>query len=283
MCSPASDDRDPAAYTFTDDFLAEAVQDFESRDEMWAVLGADNSPVVHAVVATAARLDRRFCAQLQNLALLSRARRLMELGDAAAGGGAGGSSDRSNEQASSGQVAVSGADSQLAQLLQEEPALAISRDMIGRSLWHNLVQGQHLGLLRQLLPIAAAAGFTGGSGGPAAAANGSMGPQPPEQQASEQAKGGQAAAVGQLDAGSGHQPLQQQLAATTQQPSHDQPHCLNLPDAGGNTPLHLAAASSQVAVAHLLLDHGASLDMQNRCGRAAPLQRGQACAALVCP
>jgi hypothetical protein len=217
--SPASDERDPAAYSFTDTFLLEAVGDFESREEMWAVLGRDNEGVVKRVITAAAQVDRRFCAQLQSLALLCRARRL--LAAAAAG------SDPLPAQ-------------QLAELLQEEQALALARDMEGRSLWHDLAAGEHLALLRALLPIAAEAGFAASAGpqGEQPASNGGCTDQQQEQEATDNQQ--------QDDSSRGHT------------------NCLNLPNAAGSTPLHLAAEASALEVARLLLDHGADSNAQNR-------------------
>lgn len=159
---------------------------------MWEVLGRDNAAVVQSLIAAAARLDQRYCAELQNLALLSRARALLR-----------GSGD--------------GLADALAQLLQQEPALQLARDHEGRSLWHDLAAGEHAELLQQLLPLAASG-------------------------ASEQA-GQQAGVLQQVDL-----------------------NPLNLPDLNGNTPLHVAAQASNAEAARLLIEAGAALDMQNRCG-----------------
>lgn len=159
---------------------------------MWEVLGRDNAAVVRALIAAAARLNRRYCAELQNLALLSRARALLRAGG------------------------DSLADA-LVQLLQQEPALQLARDHEGHSLWHDLAAGEHPELLQQLLPLAASG-------------------------ASEQAR--------------------QQAAARPQVELNP----LNLPDLNGNTPLHVAAQASNTEVARLLIEAGAALDMQNRCG-----------------
>ncbi|EFN50721.1 hypothetical protein CHLNCDRAFT_142585 [Chlorella variabilis] len=245
---PASDERDPAAYSFTDDFLLEAVDDFESREEMWEVLGKGNGGAVAGVVTVAARLDRRYCGQLQALALLSRARRLLAAADAGAESAAGAGEE---------QGGAAEAGQRLVELLRREEGLAAARDMDGRSLWHNLVAGGHLQLLRQLLPVAATAGFTGAAPAAAAAGGGDGGPGE-----LQEGHGGlqPAQQLGEADG----QEQQQNGGTSGQQQAAGKPHCLDLPDAAGNTPLHLAADTAQLEAAQLLLDYGASPDVQNR-------------------
>ena len=217
-CSPETAGRDPACYKLTDAVLLEGVEDFESREQLWEVLGRDNLAAVRGVITAAARLDRRYCGQVHALALLSRARRLVQEGQG----------------------------EQLAELLREEDSLALVRDLEGRSLWHDLVvagggQGEEL-LLRLLLPIAAAAAAAeaaGAPGGDAAAAPG--GEEGQEEQGEQDAK---------------------------QQGGQQEPHFLDLADAGGNTPLHLAAEAAQLEAARLLIDAGASVNLQNRWAQA---------------
>lgn len=167
---------------------------------MWAVLGKDNEAAVRGLITTAAHLDRQYCGQLQNLALLSRAKQMLK-------------------------GAPEAAAEQLATLLREELAAALARDMDGRSLWHMLVAGEHTEALRRLLPlIAAGTSEKGVAGG--------------DQQAADSPG------------------KQQQREANP----------LNLADALGSTPLHLAAEASQLEATRLLIEAGASLDMQNRRG-----------------
>ena len=140
-CSPEAEERDPACYKFTDAFLLESITDFESREQLWEVLGRDNLAAVRSVITAAARLDRRYCGQLHAVALLGRARQLSREGQ----GG------------------------QLAELLRDGDSLALVRDLEGRSLWHDLAvaQGGRGGpLLRLLLPIAATAAAAGAGQGP---------------------------------------------------------------------------------------------------------------------
>ncbi|KAL4458684.1 hypothetical protein ABPG75_013549 [Micractinium tetrahymenae] len=231
---PSSDDPNPSAYKFTDEFLLEAIEDFDSREEMWEVLGKDNAGAVHALVGAAAALDRAYCGQLQSLALLSRARRLL------AGAGDGGSA-----AANSGGAQAAG--QQLLALLRDEPGLAIAGDMEGRSLWHDLVAAGNDALLRLLLPQAAAT--EAGGGGSAAGGH--------EQQA---AAGQQQGQLGGQQRAEGNQQVAGEQAASRAA----QPNPLNLPDLLGNTPLHLAAEGSHLEAARLLIQAGASLDMQNR-------------------
>lgn len=165
---------------------------------MWEVLGKDNAAAVRALISAAARLDTRYCAELQNLALLSRARALLEAGG-------------------------DGLADALAQLLQQEPALELARDHEGRSLWHELAAGEHAELLRRLLPLVI-------KGAP-------------------------------TDVQAGQQEAGQQEAGQLQQ---RRPDPLNLTDLSGNTPLHVAAQTSNTEVARLLIDAGAALDVQNR-------------------
>ena len=217
-CSPEAEERDPACYKFTDAFLLESIEDFESHEQLWEVLGRDNLAAVRGVITAAARLDRRYCGQLHALALLGRARRLLQ--------------ERMGEQ--------------LAQLLREEDSLTLVRDLEGRSLWHHLAVaqgGQGEALLRLLLPIAAAA---------AAAA-------------AEPAGAGDAAAA----PGGGEEQQQQEEWEEKEQPGGQQePDFLDLADAAGNTPLHLAAEAAQLEAARLLIDAGASLNLQNRWAQA---------------
>lgn len=163
---------------------------------MWEVLGKDNAAAVRALISAAARLDKRYCAELQNLALLSRARALLEAGG-------------------------DGLADALAQLLRQEPALELARDHEGRSLWHELAAGEHAELLQRLLPL-----VTKGA--------------PADEQAGL---------------------LLRQEASQLQQ---RRPNPLNLTDLSGNTPLHVAAQTSNTEVARLLIDAGAALDVQNR-------------------
>lgn len=200
------------------------MEDFDSQEEMWEVLGRDNAAAVHALVGAAAALDRAYCGQLQGLALLSRARRLLAGDDSDAGA----------------------AGQRLLALLRDEPALAIARDMEGRSLWHDLAAAGSDGLLRMLLPAVAAAV----AGDADAAAGGQQQQGATEQEG--QAQGGRQ----QLDA--------QELEGAQAGRPAPRPNPLNLPDHNGNTPLHLAAEGSQLEAARLLVQAGASLDMQNR-------------------
>ena len=272
-CSPASDERDPAAYSFTDDFLLEAVDDFESREEMWEVLGKGNGGAVAGVVTVAARLDRRYCGQLQALALLSRARRLLAAADAGAESAAGAGEE---------QGGAAEAGQRLVELLRREEGLAAARDIDGRSLWHDLVAGEHLQLLRQLLPVAAAAGFTGAAPAAAAAGGGDGGPGE-----LQEGHGGlqPAQQLGEADG----QEQQQNGGTSGQQQAAGKPHCLDLPDAAGNTPLHLAADTAQLEAAQLLLDYGASPDVQNRrvwrggSGGGGGSSSACTCCAMCCP
>jgi ankyrin repeat protein len=57
---------------------------------------------------------------------------------------------------------------------------------------------------------------------------------------------------------------QQQLEEREHQEGQQEPHCLDLSDAAGNTSLHLAAVAAQLEAARLLIDAGASLNLQNR-------------------
>ena len=173
---------------------------------MWQVLGQGNEGAVRGLISAAARTDRRYCAELQNLALLSRARALLKAGG-------------------------EGQADALAQLLQQEPALAVARDQEGRSLWHDLAAGEQVELLRRLLPLA----VPQVAGGQQQVAAGG-----PAEQASDE---------------------QQQL----QQQQQREPNPLNLTDLTGNTPLHVAAEAASAEVARLLIDAGAAVDMQNRC------------------
>ena len=200
------------------------------------MFGEDNEPVVRRVVAAAAALDRRFCGALQNLALLCRARALLQAATgsargteaAPAGSAEGGSNGAHNEPAR-----------QLLALLQDEPALPVARDSEGRSLWHDLAAGGQPDLLRLLLPAAdgtavAATATASSAAQPAAAAAAAGG------DGSEQAVAVAPAAAGQ------------------------HPNPLNLPDLKGSTPLHAAAEGCHLEVARLLLGAGASPDVQNR-------------------
>lgn len=187
------------------------------------MLGRDNAAAVYALVSAAAALDRAYCGQLQGLALLSRARRLL------AGAG--------------GDEAIS---RQLLALLQDEPALALARDMEGRSLWHDLAATGSNGLLRMLLPAAAATAAAGGG----AAKHGKK----------QQGGGGQhGQAGGEVQTAGRQEPEGAQASGRTLQPNP-----LNLPDHSGNTPLHLSAEASRLEAARLLIQAGASLNMQNR-------------------
>lgn len=188
---------------------------------MWEVLGADNAPAVHGLIAAAATTVRKYCGQLQNLALLSRSRRLLE-----DSGGAQGGAQAANA---------------LAVLLEEEPALALARDFQGRSLWHDLATGEHVCLLRRLLLLLLLA----------RGADGGKQPQGDTQQ--------------------GGQPQQQQR----QHVLSGEVNPLNLADATGDTPLHLAAAASSVEAAQLLIEARAALDNQNRCGLTRQGRAGQ--------
>lgn len=171
---------------------------------MWQVLGQGNEGAVRGLISAAARTDQRYCAELQNLALLSSARALLKAGG-------------------------DGQADALAQLLQQEPALALARDQEGRSLWHDLAAGEHEELLRRLVPLAVP-------------------------QVARAAGGQQQVAGGQAE------------EASKQQEQEEGPNPLNLADLTGNTPLHVAAEAANAEVARLLIDAGAAVDMQNRCG-----------------
>ena len=45
-----------------------------------------------------------------------------------------------------------------------------------------------------------------------------------------------------------------------------QPTLLDAPEAGGHTPLHLAAGNGNAKMTKLLLDHGADIEAQDTCG-----------------
>eukprot|EP00887_Chlorella_sp_A99_P003100 scaffold9.g3100.t1 len=137
---PDSDERDPGACAFTDAFLLDCVDDFDSprqarAREMWEVMGAGNLPAVRALVTRAAQLDNHYLGQVYALYILSRAQRAIDAGDAGA----------------------------LLALLKEDRGLAGARDLRGRSVWHRLA-------------LASAAGEDeGGGGGGAAAVEGARG------------------------------------------------------------------------------------------------------------
>lgn len=201
------------------------------------MLGKDNAAAVQALVGAAATLDRAYCGQLQGLALLSRARRLL------ANAGSGDSVDGGAEEARQ----------QLLALLTDEPALAIARDMEGRSLWHDLAVTGSDALLRLMLPAAAATG----SG---------------DAEACVQEQQGAAEQHCQVEA---QQQAHQQPAGMRASSRAAPPNPLNLPDHNGQTPLHLAAEASRLEAARLLVQAGASLDMQNRWAGAGRHRRGR--------
>ncbi|PRW59698.1 ankyrin repeat and kinase domain-containing 1 [Chlorella sorokiniana] len=248
---PASDDRDPEGYDFTDEFLLDAVEDFESQEQMWEVLGKDNRPTVLALISVAARLDQRYCAELQNLALLSRARVLLRAGD----------------------DGLADADP-LVQLLQQEPALELARDHQGRSLWHEVVAAEQDKVLERLLPLLhtdaadepagqqAAGGEPAGeqaAGGQAADGQAAGGQAADGQAACEQAAGGEPAGEQAVDG-----QAEQQAAAPGGAGRPGRLNPLNLTDLNGNAPLHLAAEQCSPELTSLLLDAGADIDLQNR-------------------
>lgn len=188
---------------------------------MWEVLGRGNEAVVQALISAAARLDQRFCAELQNLALLSRARALIRAGG-------------------------EGMADALAQLVTQEAAVTLARDQEGCSLWHDLAAGEHVALLRRLLPMVQGLETPG---------------QAKQQVAEQQAVQGQAVATEQREP----QPV----------------NPLNLADLKGNTPLHVAAQAGNAEVARLLIDQGAALDIQNRCGQPLGQQLRSSCQAGI--